>query len=302
MKLATILAATAAAALVACGAHTPPPELVQARADYTSAMQGNAARLVPADLHVAHEALLTAEREFDSDPGSRDTRDVAYIAMRQVERAMALGDLAAANAQITSAEQQKTQLQSSIIAAQHGQLQTDASRLAAQRGEIQRKQGELEQQRAETAAERDARIAAERKAQDAMDALSRTLEVKADTRGTVITLQAGVLFATNQAILLPGAQAQLDKVAAALETQAEHHFTVEGHTDSTGTDAINDALSTRRANAVRDYLIAKGVPADAISAHGYGSTRPVADNTTEEGRTMNRRVEIVVDREVQAAR
>ena len=85
-------------------------------------------------------------------------------------------------------------------------------------------------------------------------------------------------------------------IADALKTQAEHHFLVEGHTDTQGTDKINDALSTRRANAVRDYLVVRGVAAAAITATGSGSRRPVADNKTAEGRAMNRRVEIVVDK------
>ena len=123
---------------------------------------------------------------------------------------------------------------------------------------------------------------------------NRRESVKADTRGTVITLSGGVLFATNQATILPGAQVQLDQVAEALKTQAEHHFTVEGHTDNQGTDKINDDLSTRRANAVRDYLIVHGVAAAAITAQGFGSRRAIADNRTTEGRAMNRRVEIIV--------
>lgn len=134
-----------------------------------------------------------------------------------------------------------------------------------------------------------------------MDALSKSLAVKADTRGTVITLSGGVVFATGQATILPGAQAQLNQVADALKTQAEHHFVVEGHTDNQGTDAINNELSTKRANAVRDYLVVRGVAAAAITAQGFGSARPVGDNKNPEGRAMNRRVEIIVDRAVTSA-
>jgi outer membrane protein OmpA-like peptidoglycan-associated protein len=69
---------------------------------------------------------------------------------------------------------------------------------------------------------------------------------------------------------------------------------VEGHTDSKGSDAYNIKLSQRRANAVRDYLIAHGVEADRLVAVGYGETRPVADNGTAEGRARNRRVEFTI--------
>ena len=108
-----------------------------------------------------------------------------------------------------------------------------------------------------------------------MDALSKSLAVKADTRGTVITLSGGVLFATGQATILPGAQAQLNQVADALKTQAEHHFTIEGHTDNQGTDAINNDLANRRANAVRDQDIRGGPvqPAHPVAGLRSDSTR-----------------------------
>jgi OOP family OmpA-OmpF porin len=65
---------------------------------------------------------------------------------------------------------------------------------------------------------------------------------------------------------------------------------VEGHTDSTGADAYNQALSERRANAVLKYLVDAGVPAARLSARGFGESEPVADNDTAEGRAQNRRV------------
>jgi outer membrane protein OmpA-like peptidoglycan-associated protein len=68
---------------------------------------------------------------------------------------------------------------------------------------------------------------------------------------------------------------------------------VAGHTDSRGSDAYNIKLSQRRAEAVRDYLISKGIAADRLSAKGYGESQPVADNATDEGRFKNRRVELV---------
>ena len=200
---------------------------------------------------------------------------------------------AAATESKARAEHEQTRTQRAIIENQQGKLQKTEIQLAKERDT-------LAQQRQMTEEERQKRIEAEKKAQDAMDALSKSLAVKADTRGTVITLSGGVLFATGQATILPGAQAQLNQVADALKTQAEHHFTIEGHTDNQGTDAINNELSNRRANAVRDYLIVRGVAAAAITAQGVGSTRPVADNRTTEGRAMNRRVEIIVDRAVTA--
>lgn len=288
-----LLFALPLSAVLACGAHMAPAELVDARAAYDHAAQGNAAKLVPADLHVARESLDAAEQKFSDDPDGQDTVDTAYIAMRKAQRAEALGNAAAAADLAHSAHSEEFKTQKEIIASQQGQLQNT-------KGALAKTQGDLAKQKEMTETERAARVAAEKKAQDAMDALSKSLAVKADPRGTVITLSGGVVFVTGQATILPGAQAQLNQVADALKTQAEHHFTVEGHTDNQGTDKINDALSTSRANAVRDYLIVRGVAAAAITAQGLGSTRPVGDNKSPEGRAMNRRVEIIVDRAVTA--
>jgi outer membrane protein OmpA-like peptidoglycan-associated protein len=296
MSVAKVLIAFPLAALVACGAHAAPRELVDARAAYDHAAASNALKLVPAELHVARESLDVAERRFRSDPDSQDTVDSAYIAMRKAQRAEALGDAAAAGDSKTFAEKEQTRTQQAIIERQQGKIQKTEGQLTKERDALAKERDALAKQKQMTDEERQKRIAAEKKAQDAMDALSKSLAVKADTRGTVITLSGGVVFATNQATILPGAQTQLNQVADALKTQAEHHFTVEGHTDNQGTDAINNDLSNRRANAVRDYLVIRGVASAAITAQGFGSTRPVAENKTPEGRAMNRRVEIIVDR------
>jgi outer membrane protein OmpA-like peptidoglycan-associated protein len=288
------LALALALPLSACAAHMAPRELVDARSAYDHAQQSQAPKLVPAELHVAKEALDDAESKFASDPDSQDVIDEAYIAMREAQRAEALGNAAAATDAKAIAEHDRTKTQEDIINNQQGQLQHAQSSLA-------NTHAALEKQKEMTAQERQARLDAEKKASDAMDALSKSLAVKADTRGTVITLSGGVVFATGQATILPGAQTQLNQVADALKTQAEHHFVVEGHTDNQGTDAINNELSTRRANAVRDYLVVRGVASEAITATGFGSTRPVGDNKNPEGRAMNRRVEIIVDRAVTAA-
>ena len=72
------------------------------------------------------------------------------------------------------------------------------------------------------------------------------------------------------------------------------HLDVEGHTDSVGGDEYNQALSERRAAAVRDYLVQQGIAAESIASRGFGKTQPVASNDTPEGRQQNRRVELVL--------
>jgi outer membrane protein OmpA-like peptidoglycan-associated protein len=93
---------------------------------------------------------------------------------------------------------------------------------------------------------------------------------------------------------LPGAQNSLGQVADALKTQGDREIVVEGHTDSQGSAASNRGLSDRRARSVASFLISRGVPGDNIRTEGLGSTRPIADNGSADGRASNRRVEIIV--------
>lgn len=102
----------------------------------------------------------------------------------------------------------------------------------------------------------------------------------------------GVHFQTNKAVLLPESSGILDRVAESLLAHPEVSIEVGGHSDSDGSDASNMKLSTKRANAVRDYLIKSGVPASQMTAKGYGETQPISDNKTPEGKAMNRRVEL----------
>jgi outer membrane protein OmpA-like peptidoglycan-associated protein len=95
---------------------------------------------------------------------------------------------------------------------------------------------------------------------------------------------------------LSSAQVKLDQVANALLDVRARNLIVEGHTDSQGSTSYNQDLSQRRADAVRDYLIQKGYPADRIQARGIGKGRPIADNASPEGRANNRRVEIIIER------
>ena len=102
----------------------------------------------------------------------------------------------------------------------------------------------------------------------------------------------GVNFAHASAELDPRSRGTLDQVAASLLAWPEVRVEVGGHTDSTGNDSYNLALSRRRAEAVRDYLVGRGVPATRLTARGYGETEPIASNADKDGRGRNRRVEL----------
>ncbi len=117
-------------------------------------------------------------------------------------------------------------------------------------------------------------------------------EGKAVLRGNKIEILEKVQFATGSAEILDESFELLDDVAAILEdNQQVTKLRVEGHTDSRGGKRFNRRLSKKRAAAVRRYLIDKGIDEDRLSSKGYGSSKPIANNNTEEGRSENRRVE-----------
>jgi len=120
------------------------------------------------------------------------------------------------------------------------------------------------------------------------------VNVRAVDEGVSISLE-DVGFYPDSAVMLPGEQAKLDKIAEILKRYPERDILVGGHTALAGTNEGRMKLSTERAKAVADYLLSKNVrTSDRIVIRGYGSQKPVADNTTEEGRRKNRRVEITI--------
>ncbi|WP_311136616.1 OmpA family protein [Hymenobacter cellulosilyticus] len=112
--------------------------------------------------------------------------------------------------------------------------------------------------------------------------------------GIKITFDSGLLFAKNSAALTSTAQENIAELAKTLIKYNDTNVIVEGHTDTSGSDAINDPLSQRRAQAVANYAQQQGVDASRFTVTGYGSKQPVADNSTEAGRIANRRVEVAI--------
>lgn len=104
----------------------------------------------------------------------------------------------------------------------------------------------------------------------------------------------GVNFDFDKATIRNDARPVLNEAIAALQREGTVLIVAEGHTDSRGTDAYNENLSLRRANAVRDYLVAGGISRSRIAVEGHGESRPVATNDTDDGRAQNRRVELRV--------
>ncbi|MBX3683363.1 MAG: OmpA family protein [Thauera sp.] len=109
-----------------------------------------------------------------------------------------------------------------------------------------------------------------------------------------VDIPADVSFDVGRHAIKPNMRPVLDRLASTLNQHPVTTVTIIGHTDSTGSDAVNDPLSINRAAATRDYLVQRGVSAQRIAVDGRGSRQPVADNSTASGRAMNRRVEIFI--------
>ncbi len=285
MKSITYIIAIAfAALLIGCAASQPPAELVNARQAYQRASAGQAAQLVPAELHKAQAALAIAEKSFQDDPKSFRTRDLAYVADRKAKMAEALATTAVGNAATAKANKDFQTAQTEIV-------KNTKEDLAASERSAALKTEQL-------AVEQKARLDAEKRAADAQAELAKLAAIKEEARGLVITLSGSVLFASGKSALLPAAQNRLNQVSEALMATKERKLTVEGHTDSQGSSSSNQALSQRRADAVRSYIISRGYSSDLIIAQGIGEDRPIADNANAEGRANNRRVEIIIERAI----
>ncbi|MFH2096864.1 MAG: OmpA family protein [Bacteroidota bacterium] len=121
----------------------------------------------------------------------------------------------------------------------------------------------------------------------------KPLEDIAYNVGETIKLD-NIFFETDKAVLLPESITELDQLVETMKRHSTLVIEIQGHTDNVGTDEYNQVLSLNRAKAVVDFLTGKGIVSSRISSSGYGSTRPIAGNSTEEGRAMNRRVEFKV--------
>jgi outer membrane protein OmpA-like peptidoglycan-associated protein len=309
---------------VGCVHSAPPPqELTDARVAYLRASRGPAAQVNWARLQMAKRTLDDAEMAYGAKP-EQEVRDRAYVALRRIQaaeteaaaelanqrRMRALRQLAtlqgvyADRARAEMAEAQSRAAGATARAAvAEGQLTQEQARTQQaqaqaaqeqQRAAQEQQRATQEQQRAEN--ERQARVAAEVRADQALNELSRMANVKREQRGLVITLSGQVLFASNEATLLPAATKSLDNVVAALKAMPANsgRVVIEGHTDARGARAYNRDLAERRARAVRDYLVSRGLTGDMFMVEGVGPDRPVADNRSAEGRANNRRVEIVL--------
>jgi outer membrane protein OmpA-like peptidoglycan-associated protein len=261
---------------------------------------------VRADMRSADARNAQAEA-LSSQDQARQARDQAHSAQ---DRALSAQDRAA------SAQAQASAAQAQTVDARR--QASDADRRAS--GAEQRATGAEErtsgaEQRATSAEQRAS--GAEQQSAAALNAMAGAqiaaaelqkkidaLQAKPTERGLLVTL-GDVLFETNKSEVRPAAQNSLHKLADFLQANPKRFVLIEGHTDNVGSAAYNEALSLRRANAVDSALSQMGVPTTRMNTAGYGEDYPVADNTSDSSRALNRRVEVYIaedDQPVKARR
>jgi outer membrane protein OmpA-like peptidoglycan-associated protein len=266
-------AASATLLLSACAMPVKPDGADTARAELTCLQNDpKLATLAPVAIQEAEAAVRVAETPTeDAAAGAQ----AVYIAQGKVAvaRAQAERRLAEDSVKALGDQRDAIRLDARTREAEIAKAQAEAATLSA-----------LQQQQAAQAAKAEAEELKRQMAE---------LEAQATDRGMVMML-GDVLFTTGQADLKPGAQERLAKLAAFLLKYPDRAVVIEGHTDSTGSAALNMTLSQRRADAVKAYLVSQSVPAARIVTVGKGKDVPVADNATATGRQQNRRVEIII--------
>ena len=234
------------------------------------------------ELEKAREALKKEEADLLNQKRLLGATVQAQSAQAEAEQARR-----AAAAEASTAEKAKKEAEAS------------QARALSEAEKAERSKKEAEQARLQSREEADKAEKARRETEQAKAEIDQFLKDLSDLqgkmteRGIVLTM-GDVLFSFGKADLSAGAVRNLDKITGFLEKHPDRNLLIEGHTDSIGSDEFNQALSQKRADAVKEALVGKGIVPDRIATKGYGKQFPVAGNDTESGRQMNRRVEVVI--------
>jgi outer membrane protein OmpA-like peptidoglycan-associated protein len=303
--------------LAACATTSPESESALAQAESAvSTLESDplAAQAAGKPLQDARESLAAAQKAQQDHRPADEVMHLAYLARRQAEIGEAIIAETRANQQIAQAQIRRDQIlmaarerdaaaarqQAATAAAQAAAAQDQAAAAQQQAAAAKDQAATAQDEAAAAAAAAQQQLAAAKDqvamAQDQAAAARAQLEAmqaKQTERGMVLTLGNNVLFDTNSDTLKPGADEALGRVAQFMQNQPNTKLRIEGHTDSTGSDSYNEALSQRRAQAVASALMARGVDASRIQAVGRGMELPVATNDTAAGRQQNRRVELI---------
>jgi len=257
--------------------------LAEAHNSYNSARTNpQVTNLAAAELKQAGDTLNKADAASSKGESDTTVNHLAYIARQQVAIAQETAKQKTAELAVANAGAKRDQVR----------LEARTAEADAARQQVAIAQETADQQAAALAAagaktERDRALIAKQEMQ------LKELNARKTERGMVITL-GDVLFSTNKAQLSSGGTRSVQKLADFLSQYPQRKVLVEGYTDSTGSNSHNQALSERRANAVRTALTDMGISSDRVATRGYGEAYPVAGNDTAATRQLNRRVEIIL--------
>ena len=263
--------------LTGCGpALPPPPELLRAQQAFGRANAIPAVQAPVAELEAARLALKRAERAFAEHPASPVTRDLAYLALRQVEQSESSGKQLAQQRELAGLDRQQAELRARLLRQRVERVRA----IAAARARSE-------------AARIETHLAARAKIQQALEELRSIGEISEDDSAIVLRIAEHVLFSRNQKELTSGARTTLQRVARCLGELDQTRFVVLAYTDAAGSPERNRRLSLKEADQVRLILLAAGLPAQQVEVAGQdelrvGSRSPV--------RWHNRRVEIRIKR------
>lgn len=235
------------------------------------------------------EADLATARALKANASAEAAQTQRETALQEAEAARMMRDEALATAQY--AEEQKQLALESRAEAEELRIQAEAAaKSAMSKAEKAKIMAAAEAARAEAAI---AEATAAKASMQQLESELSELKAKQTERGLVITL-GDVLFEFNKAELKDGAARNLAPLVKALNADLEQSVIVEGHTDNIGNRSVNLALSEKRADSVKAYLVNQGIDGERVSTDGLGFDFPVATNDTNEGRQQNRRVEIIL--------
>ena len=261
------------------------------------------------------QAKIAADKKAAEDREAKARADAAAESQRRLEAEQARKQAEAAQAEAVRMKQeaekaaaeaarQKQEADQARAAAlaQQQAAEAEAQKAASERAAAQAaaEQASRDRAAAQADAEKARQAAAQAEAEKAqlrqqlLSQLNSILQTRDSARGLIVNM-SDVLFDTGSYTLKPGAREKLAKISGVMLAHPGLTMQIEGHTDSVGGDDFNQQLSERRADSVRDFLAEQGVPANSITARGFGKTQPVASNDSAEGRQRNRRVELVVN-------
>lgn len=269
MNAKLMMGIVSALALGACASAPQPNAALETARTQVAAAEADpkVARYAPLDLETAKKDLALAESAAEHHKDA-EVSQPAYMAAQTARLAQARATAKAYDAQVAQGQSERDRIQ---LAARQREVNTAVQ----QRNAASQQAADMQAQAANLQAELD------------------KMKAKQTDRGIVLTL-GDVLFDTGRAQLNPGAATKMDQLAQFLSQHPDRRAEIDGFTDSVGSDAYNEDLSQRRANAVKAALVTRGVDPTRINTQGYGKAYPVASNTDSGGRQLNRRVEVVI--------